>query len=237
VEAGETVALLGHNGSGKTTLLRILATALRPTRGSGSIFGCDLVREASRIRGLIGVLGHSAGLYGDLTAAENLRFAMRMLGLAPDPAIIAGVLETVSLRREMDERVRGFSAGMHRRLALARLLLQRPQLVLLDEPYASFDAAGIELVNSYLTEHRARGGTAVVATHDLARGSGVLDRAIELQGGRKLGSGGLSPELVGAAMEDAGVDLSGRPEGDPGAAVPLPAVQGSRDGRAGERLA
>lgn len=178
------MALLGHNGSGKTTLLRILSTALRPTRGTGRILGHDLVRGASAIRGEIGVLGHSAGLYGDLSAAENLRFAARMLGKPADSAAIQSALEAVSLGREAAERVRGFSAGMQRRLALARILMQRPRLVLLDEPYASFDASGIDLINDFLREHRARGGTAVVATHDLARGRGVLDRAISLRGGR-----------------------------------------------------
>jgi heme exporter protein A len=192
VEAGETVALLGRNGSGKTTLLRILSTLLRPTRGTGRIFGYDLIAEAVHIRGDLGVLGHSPGLYGDLTAAENLRFALRMYGQAADPEIIHEALEAVSLGREADRHVRGFSAGMQRRLALARLMLRRPRLVLLDEPYASFDASGIDLVNGYLSEHRANGGAAVVATHDLARGRGVLDRVVELESGRAL-----VPEGVG----------------------------------------
>lgn len=186
VATGEVLALLGRNGSGKTTLLRILSTALRPTRGSGRVLGHDLVREPAAIRGQIGVLGHSPGLYGDLTARENLRFALRMLGVTAPPTAIEDALEAVSLGGEADTRVRGFSAGMQRRLALARILLYRPRLILLDEPYASFDPAGIELVNAYLAEHRARGGTAVVATHDLARASGVLDRVFELRDGREL---------------------------------------------------
>lgn len=192
VERGETVALLGHNGSGKTTLLRILSTILRPTRGSGEIFGYDLVAEASSIRGNIGVLGHSPGLYSDLTAAENLQFALRMSGREAGQDAVREVLERVDLDREADERVRGFSAGMQRRVALARLLLLRPRLVLLDEPYSSFDAAGIEIVNDYLREHRDQGGAAVVATHDLDRGRGVLDRVVELAAGKVLVS-----EVVG----------------------------------------
>ncbi len=197
VEAGEVVALLGRNGSGKTTLLRILSTVLRPTRGTGRIFGHDLIKEAAEIRGEIGVLGHSAGLYGDLTATENLRFALRMFGMPVEPDIIHDALEAVSLGRDANARVRGFSAGMQRRLALARLLIRRPRLVLLDEPYASFDSSGIDLVNRFLAEHQARGGAAVVATHDLAKGSGVLGRVIELQGGREIATGdagsGVSP--------------------------------------------
>lgn len=188
---GEGVALLGRNGGGKTTLLRIIATLLRPSRGGGRIFGYDLVREAASIRGEIGMLGHSPGIYGDLTAAENLRFALRMLGRPVSADRIREALEVVSLERYADERTRGFSAGMQRRVGLARLLLQQPRLVLLDEPYASFDAAGIELINKFLGEHLARGGAAVVATHDLARGRGVLGRVIELQGGRAVNSDGV----------------------------------------------
>jgi len=184
VAPGEGVALLGRNGGGKTTLLRIIATLLRPSRGGGRIFGYDLVREAASIRGEIGLLGHTPGLYGDLTAAENLRFALRMSGQPVSMDRIREALAKVSLEGFADERTRGFSAGMQRRVALARLLLLRPRLVLLDEPYAAFDAAGIELINSYLREHLAQGGAAVVATHDLARARGVLGRVVELKGGR-----------------------------------------------------
>lgn len=205
VAPGEIVALLGRNGSGKTTLLRVLSTALRPTRGTGTILGHDLVAGAAAIRGELGVLGHSPGLYGDLTAAENLGFALRMLGQPADPAIIQGALETVELARDANARVRGFSAGMQRRLALARLLIQRPRLVLLDEPYASFDASGVDLVNRYLTNHQQHGGTAIVATHDIARGSGVLGRVIELRDGQVLAGSGAAG-APGAAEPMASAD-------------------------------
>lgn len=184
VEPGEVVALLGHNGSGKTTLLRLIATSLRPTRGEGRVFGYDLVQESAAVREAVGVLGHSPALYGDLTATENLRFAQRMYGLPADPAPIRDALATVGLEREADSRVRGFSAGMQRRLALARLVLRRPRLALFDEPYASFDADGIALVNRLLADLKAAGGAALVATHDLARARPVADRVIALAAGR-----------------------------------------------------
>lgn len=184
VSPGDGVALMGRNGGGKTTLLRIIATLIRPSRGGGRIFGHDLIREKDAIRGEIGVLGHAPGLYGDLTAEENLRFSLRMAGLRADTDRIHEALAVVSLERFADERTRGFSAGMQRRVGLARLMLLRPRLVLLDEPYAAFDAAGIELINSFLKEHLGEGGAAVVATHDLERAEGVLNRLVELHGGR-----------------------------------------------------
>ncbi len=184
VEPGEAVALLGRNGSGKTTLLRVVATLLRPTRGRVRVAGRDVVGEAAAVREHVGLMGHVPGLYDDLTAAENLRFAVRMMGRAVEEKGIAEALAAVGLAGEARERVRGFSAGMRRRLVLARLRLQRPDVLLLDEPYASFDAEGVELLNAFVRETVDRGGAAVVATHDLARGVGVLERALVLDAGR-----------------------------------------------------
>lgn len=196
VAAGEGVALLGRNGGGKTTLLRILGTVLRPTRGSGRILGHDLVRERASFRGEIGILGHSPALYGDLTAEENLRFTMRMLGRPADRDQIREALSAVALDRFAGERTRGFSAGMQRRVGLARLLIQRPRLLLLDEPYASFDAAGLELIDRFLTDHLEGGGAAIVATHDPVRASVVLGRVIELEGGRVVDPGATTGEAA-----------------------------------------
>jgi heme exporter protein A len=181
---GQIVALTGRNGSGKTTLLRICATLLRPTRGSGRLFGHDIVRDADLLRGRVGFLAHETGLYGNLTASENLVFAMRMAGMVADAAAIHSVLAEVGLAHEQGERVRGFSSGMRRRLALARLLLRPPDLLLLDEPYASFDAEGIERVNAFASSVAAAGGIVLVATHDLRRAEQVLHREARLENGR-----------------------------------------------------
>jgi heme exporter protein A len=184
VERGEALALMGRNGSGKTTLVRVIATLLRPTRGSGTVFGFDLMREAAAIREHVGVLGHHSGLYEDLTAAENLRFSLEMAGLPNDRSQIERVLEEVGLKHEHNERVRGFSAGMRRRLALGRLLLRRPQLLLLDEPYAAFDPPGVVLINRFVREVAAAGGASIVVTHDYARAKPAVDRVSRITDGR-----------------------------------------------------
>jgi heme ABC exporter ATP-binding subunit CcmA len=181
---GEAVAITGANGSGKSTLLRIIATLLRPTRGGGSVHGFDLARDAGIVRPFIGMLGHTNGVYADLSAEENLRFTLRMLGRPADSATVARALAEVGLAREASERVRTFSAGMQRRLALARLTLQAPLLLLLDEPYGSFDAEGIERVNEMIQAGCARGGAALVVTHDPARAERVVDRIVRLEEGR-----------------------------------------------------
>lgn len=185
--AGESLMLLGRNGSGKTTLLRLLATAIRPTRGRGAIFGHDLSSRANAIRPLVAYLGHDPGLYGDLSARENLRFSERMRRPSDDvrtrEARIDAMLERVSLVRHADERTRGFSAGMKRRVALGRVLLAEPRVLLLDEPYAAFDAAGIALVNEIVTQTCAAGGCVLMATHDPERSSEVATRTLRMESG------------------------------------------------------
>ena len=137
VRRGEAVGLMGPNGSGKSTVLRIVGTLLKPNAGSGSVNKLDIVRDASAVRGQVGYLGHSPGLYDDLTARENLRFAADMLGLPYTTVEVS--LERVGLTQVANDRVRGFSAGMQRRLALARLILRNPRVLLLDEPYSNLD--------------------------------------------------------------------------------------------------
>ena len=194
VEPGEVVGVVGHNGSGKSTLLRVISTALRPSVGDGWVYGHHLVRDAVEVRRHIGFLAHSPGLYEDLTATENLIFAARMLGIAETG--ISAVLERVGLAHARDERVRGFSAGMQRRLALARLILGSPRLLLLDEPYNNFDPQGIELVNEVIEDARGAGGSAFVVLHDQRQGERVLDRVIELSRGAVVGAHAEAPSLT-----------------------------------------
>ena len=184
VDPGECVAVVGHNGSGKTTLLRVLSTVLRPSRGTGSIFGHDLVRDADGVRASCAMLNHGGGLYGDLTAAENLAFAQRMMGEHADMPAIKHALERVGMGVFANTRVRTFSSGMQRRTAVARLYLRDARLLLLDEPYNSLDGDGVSLVDELLASVRSKGGAAVVVLHDLERTNTEFDRVIELAQGR-----------------------------------------------------
>jgi heme exporter protein A len=184
VESGTVLALTGRNGSGKTTLLRIIGTMLRPTRGTASVFGHDTVKGADAIRESVGLLGHNTALYDDLTAAENLVFSLRMAGRSVDTLAIEEALEQVGLAHVRKERVRGFSAGMRRRLGLARMLLRPPRLLLLDEPYASFDQDGIDVVNEFAAVTAQGGGVVLLSTHDMTRAMGVMSRRVHITDGR-----------------------------------------------------
>lgn len=185
VEPGEVVAVVGPNGSGKTTLLRVLATTLVPHRGSARVLGFDLARDANAIRELVGMLGQATGLYDDLTAAENLAFAVRMYGSRPAAATIQTALETVGMAAHANDRVRTMSSGMRRRVAIARVLLRRPRLLLLDEPYNTLDPTGVAVVDSWIQETARSGGAVLLVSHDLSRSAtSRYHRVVSLNAGR-----------------------------------------------------
>ncbi len=182
VSAGEVVGLLGANGVGKSTLLRTVATLLRPHAGKIRVFGQDVVRDAEEVRTMVAYMAHAPGLYDDLTARENLRFAAAMLDR--DAREVEGILERVGLSGAAHETARGFSSGMQRRLAIGRLLLARPRLLLLDEPYSNLDRAGVDLMNAVIRECTAAGAAALVAVHELAPAAELLDGTATIVAGR-----------------------------------------------------
>lgn len=182
--AGEGLTLLGPNGTGKTTLLRIIATLLRPTSGSLWVAGADALKEPEAVRGAIDMVGHGSWVYEDLSALENLRFWAAMGGHDTGRERLRAALADVELDAAADQRARTFSAGMKRRLALARVLLGRARLLLLDEPFTGLDRAGRKWLGEFLLSFKARGGAYVVATHSFDAGAGVADRIAILSGGR-----------------------------------------------------
>ena len=184
VPAGAVLTVLGHNGSGKTTLLRLLATLTRPTAGSGRIGGHDLVGDREDVRRLVGLVGHGTQLYDDLTAMENLLFTAALHDTPADRGAVEAALARVGLEAQAGARVRELSSGMRRRVALARVILRRPRVLLLDEPFAGLDQDSGKRLGEYLHGFRAEGGAAVVVTHSLGRGLALADRVAILAGGR-----------------------------------------------------
>lgn len=184
VERGETVLVRGPNGAGKSTLLRVIATALSPTYGRGTVLGLDLLGEREEIRRRTELMGHRTRLYEDLTAGENLRFTCALYGMEAAP--VDEALARVGLKAVAGERVRGFSQGMRQRVAVARALLRSPELLLLDEPYAGLDDEAKDLVDRMIEEARDGGRTVVLATHDPGRGSRVASLTLFMDSGRLL---------------------------------------------------
>jgi heme exporter protein A len=182
LRTGEAVALLGPNGAGKSTLVSILATLVTPSSGHVSYGGHGPDEE---LRRAIGVIAHESLCYGDLSGRENVEFFARLYGV-PDPtARASAMIARVGLSDEASRRAaRTYSRGMLQRLAVARALVHRPQLLLADEPFTGLDRSGIELLATLLAEERARGAMLLIVTHDFDAVAGVVDRVVVLHKGR-----------------------------------------------------
>jgi heme exporter protein A len=177
---GESLLVLGPNGAGKTTLLRVLGTLLRPSGGEARVLGATLPGEAWKVRGKIGLLGHDALLYRDLSGRENLRFHARLHGIERDAAEarISALLADVGMGRRADDRVAELSAGMRQRLAVCRCVLHEPDLLLLDEPDSHLDVEGRELVQRLIGPSPGR--TRVLVSHDPERFRAEADQVLAL---------------------------------------------------------
>ena len=180
---GEIVLLSGPNGAGKTTLLRLCAGLLPPERGTAIVLGLDLAEHRQAVRSRVGLLGHSNGLYTDLTVEENVAFWGATVG-ASDAEIVLS-LERMALRSRLsDVPVRKLSAGQRRRTALACLIARRAELWLLDEPHAGLDAAGRDELDDVLRAATAAGATMIVASHELDRAGALATRIVDVVGGQ-----------------------------------------------------
>jgi len=184
VSRGSVLMVTGRNGSGKSTLLRILATAIRFDRGTARVEGFDLHGAVHEVRRRVALLSHHDYLYDSLTALENLQIAARFLERDASRAALLPLLAEVGLADRADDPPLTFSAGMRKRLALARVLLQPASVVLLDEPFGQLDPPGFRLVDRLLGVLRERGATVLMATHLLERGADLCDRGIVLEEGR-----------------------------------------------------
>ena len=182
VAEGESAGLFGANGAGKTTLLRLIATLTRPSAGTGTVFGIDLSSpDRFLVRPRIGYIGHTPGWYPELTLRENLTFVAHSMGI--EDALAISCLESVGLGGAIDRRADRCSHGMKRRAEFARILMTKPDLLLLDEPHSALDADAIDLVDDLVARTIRWGGAAVLVSHDQARVKAVVDRTYEIEHG------------------------------------------------------
>ncbi|OZM79966.1 heme ABC exporter ATP-binding protein CcmA [Pseudonocardia sp. MH-G8] len=183
VGAGEALGVLGANGSGKTTFLHLLATLVRPTAGRAEILGREHGSPgAGAARPAIALIGHLPSLYPQLSLAENLRFVARLTGR--EDRAVDRALDTVGLGGAAQRRAERCSQGMQRRAELARVLLTRPALLLLDEIHAGLDRDAVGLVDDVVASVRGRGGACVLVSHEPDRLTGVVDRMVRINDGR-----------------------------------------------------
>jgi heme ABC exporter ATP-binding subunit CcmA len=196
VRAGEAVVVAGPNGAGKTTLLRLLAGLMRPDSGEVRVLGRPLRGDGAEARRAIGFVSHQSLLYDDLTLAQNLTFTARLYAL-PKPADAArAALESAGLASRGDDSPRRLSRGLTQRASIARALLHRPRVLLLDEPFTALDAAAAERLRADLAGRLAAGLGMVIVTHRLAEVWELATRVAVLADGRWAGD-----EPRGGALE------------------------------------
>jgi len=183
VAEGECFALFGPNGSGKTTLLKVLATLERPSTGHFEMLGLHGLKDKEAIRANLVFLAHGTHLYDELNARENLTFALALRGHHPTDLDVKRALDRVAIGAFADMKVRHYSAGMKKRLALAKAMLAKPKILLLDEPFTALDTAGTEILREYVRERLADNGTVLLSTHDYDKTRPIAGRAGILQHG------------------------------------------------------
>ncbi|MGH9459811.1 MAG: ABC transporter ATP-binding protein [Vicinamibacteria bacterium] len=186
---GEVLALFGRNGAGKTTFLQLAATLMKPTEGRFLYGEGKESSSPEEIRRGIGLVSHASFLYPDLTVRENLAFYARLYGLTKVSAVVEEAAERADLSARADSPVRSLSRGMHQRLTIARAVLHRPSLLLLDEPYTGLDPVSADRLSGLISNFREQGTAAILTTHDLERGLAIADRVAILESGRVVHEG------------------------------------------------
>ena len=183
IRQGEVVLIKGPNGAGKSTLLRLCAGLLPMRSGIGTVLDFDLRTQRMELRAHIGLLGHRTGLYPDLTVSENLKFWASAYG-ANDIEVDKAMAFFGLNDRLGSVQVQNLSEGQRRRTSFALLLIKRPSIWLLDEPYAGLDSDGRELVNSSILQASELGTTILIASHEIDKIGSSQERTLLVKGGR-----------------------------------------------------
>ena len=213
VPSGAIVGLLGPNGAGKTTTMLLLATLLTPSRGVARVFGHDVARERTAIRRRLGLVFQEPSIDGLLTVQENVLFAARLAGLSGASArhAVADVLARTGLTRRAAQPARHLSTGWRRLTDLARAIVHRPDLLILDEPTVGLDPEHRDRAWRLLEAERLERGTTILfSTHYLAEAEGS-DHVVLLANGRVAGAG--TPAALKATVGDEVIEVEG-PDAD-----------------------
>ncbi|GAB5558450.1 MAG: ATP-binding cassette domain-containing protein [Synoicihabitans sp.] len=195
-EPGKIYGLLGANGAGKTTALRMLATLLKPTHGTATVAGHDVVKDGAAVRGAVGFLAASTALYGRLTAREMITYFGRLNGM--EDAAIRARVKQLSAELDMDEfldrKCDKFSTGMKQKTSIARTLVHDPEVMIFDEPTLGLDVMTARAIVRFVRDCRDRGKTVIYSSHVMSEIEKLCDRIGIIHGGQLVAEGSL-PEL------------------------------------------
>jgi ABC-2 type transport system ATP-binding protein len=181
---GEVLGLLGPNGAGKSTTIKMLIGLLSPQAGTIEVLGMPMTERRSDIQARLGVVFEEKNLYPTLSGRENLAFFARLFGL--DDVDLDALLDRVGLAGRGDDRVSGYSKGMRQRLTVARALLNRPDVLVLDEPTDGLDPVSARSIRGLIREEAERGVAVLLTTHDMYEADGLSDRVAFINEGRIL---------------------------------------------------
>ena len=215
---GEITGLLGANGAGKSTCLRMLYGVLTPDSGQASIDGMDIRGETSKARAHLGVLPHAAGVYGNLTARENIHFFGALHGIdgARLRARTAELAHALGMESFLDRRSKGFSQGQRIKVALARALVHDPGNIVLDEPTNGLDVVAIRSLREMLLALKSQGRCVLFSSHVMQEVAALCDRVVIIGNGRVLADATLQSirESSGTeTLEEAFLQVLGNSEG------------------------
>jgi len=197
VEQREIYGLIGPNGAGKTTALRIMATLIKPTSGSAEVFGFDVEKQASEIRKIISYLPEEAGAYRNLSGREYLEFMARFYAgnKATAQVMVEEAAEISGLEERLKDKVKTYSKGMNRRLLIARALMIKPKLAILDEPTGGLDVVHAFHVRRIIQNYvEKQGVTVLLSSHNMLEVEFLCNRVALINEGKILGEG--SPQKL-----------------------------------------
>ena len=197
IGAGEVFGLIGPNGSGKTTTLRILGTLIKPSGGSASVFGVNVVKEPDATRRMIGYLPEEAGVYNNLTGIDYLRFVGGLYAQTHEGVddMVKQAAEISGLAERLRDKAGGYSQGMKRRLLIARVMMLKPKLAILDEPTSGLDVVHSTHIRSLIRTYvRDFGVTVLLSSHNMLEVDYLCDR-ISLMNKGKIVAEGTPSEL------------------------------------------
>jgi sodium transport system ATP-binding protein len=177
VDPGMIYGLLGANGAGKTTTLRMLATLIRPTSGTATVAGFDVVREPDRVRANVGFLAASTALYARLSAREMIAYFGRLNGIgeAELRTRIGLLADQLDMHEFLDRRCEKLSTGMKQKTSIARMLVHDPQVMIFDEPTLGLDVMAARAIVQFVRDCRARGKTVIYSTHVMSEAEKLCD--------------------------------------------------------------
>ena len=182
VKDGEIFGFLGPNGAGKSTIVKMLTGQLKPKKGAASVLGLDVARKPKQVQAQVGICFEITNLYEDLSAAANLNLFARLFSIKDFNA--EALLERVGLGGRGRDLVSSYSKGMKQRLMVARALLNRPQVLFLDEPTDGLDPVSSEAIRRIILEERQRGATVFLTTHDMLEADKLSDRVAFINQGQ-----------------------------------------------------